>query len=124
MSILEVGEIEAGIVAFLDPTVLTDDGRVCHAQDPPVTRQGPFVCLCTGAGSSAWTPLTTEWRRERVMVRREWRSGGHPQWLRDDQYVNDGANIWRGPNEAFVHASSLEVTDQTNRARVSEAGLA
>ena len=117
-------EIKPGLVAFLDPRVLAAQDGVSHTQDPPVARPGPFVCISVGSESSEWTPVTTEYRPKRLVLRREWRVGGHPQWLRDQQYLNDGANLWRGPHDAFTAASSAEATMPLNRARLSTEGLA
>jgi hypothetical protein len=82
------------------------------------------VCVAVGGEGSEWSAVTTEYRPERLVIEREWRSGGHPQWLRDQQYLNDGANLWRGPHEAFVAASHAEATAALDRARLSEEGLA
>lgn len=123
MAAIRVEEIEPGLVAFLDPEVLIEDARVWHAQDAAEISSRPFVCISVENGIAEWTPTTTDWRSERLEIRQVWRLGGHPQWIRDPQYLNDGANVWRGPGEAFVQASQQEVTIESNRARVSEQGL-
>ena len=124
MAAIDPDEIEPGLVVFMDPAVFAADGRVSHTKDPPTSRRGPFVCVSVDHEISEWMPITTEERLERLAIGREWCSGGHPQWLRDAQYLNDGANVWRGPSEAFVDASRHELTSRSNRARVSEVGLA
>jgi hypothetical protein len=128
-SVIDMGaigrdEIEPGLVAFLDPRVLAAQAVVSHTQDPPVVRPGPFVCVSVDGDRSEWSPVTTEYRPERLVIQRRWRSGGHPQWLRDRQYLNDGANLWRGPHEAFLAASRAEVTTALDRAFLSTEGLA
>ena len=108
----------------MDVEVLASDDRVVNAKDPRHDiRPGPFVCVSVSDEESQWVPITTEHRHERTAIRSEWRSGGHPQWLRDDQYLSDGANVWRGPVEAFIAASHLELTHDATRAWVNEAGL-
>lgn len=124
MAAIRVEEIEPGLVAFLDPEVLIEDARVWHTQDAADISSRPFVCFSVENGISEWTPTTTDWRSERLEIREAWRSGGHPQWLRDRQYLNDGANVWRAAHEAFVQASQQEVTVESNRARVSDEGVA
>jgi hypothetical protein len=121
---IRADEIEPGLVAFLDPEVLIEDTRVCHTQDSDGMSSRPFVCFSIQDGMSEWAPTTTEYRSERLEIKQAWRSGGHPQWLRDSQYLNDGANVWCGANEAFVEASREEVTGRSNRAWVSETALA
>ena len=124
MAAIDPDEIEPGLVAFMDPAVFAADGRVSHTKDPPTSRRGPFVCVSVDHEISEWMPITTEARQERLAIRREWRTGGHPQWLGDSQYLNDGANVWRGPLDAFVEASRQDLTERANRAWVSIDGLA
>jgi len=123
MAALAEEEIEIGIVAFLEPKILQQDRRVCHTQDPPVTRFGPFLCIAVEGESSSWSPVTTTPNPARLELSEKWRKGGQPQWLKEDQYLNDGANLWKGPNESFVAASFKERTDPTDRARLSPEGL-
>jgi hypothetical protein len=121
---IEPDEVQPGLVAFLNVDVLAADDRVVNTKDPRRgIRAGPFICLSARDEVSQWTQITTEERQERVEIRPDWRRGGHPQWLRDPQYLQDGANVWRGPLEVFVAASHEELTDQTTRAWVTEEGL-
>lgn len=119
----EIDEIRPGLVLFLDPEVLASSDRVTNTKDPRRFRSGPFVCLTAGEEESTWLPITTEERRERLLIPPEWRSGGHPQWLRDPQFLMDGANLRRGPHDAFIAASGAELTSREDRARVSAEGL-
>lgn len=118
-------EVEPGIVVRLDPAILIADSRVCHTQDPPVTRAGPFVCVATEGEITTWAGLTTtEMRRDRLALKPEWRSGGTRRWRFAAQFLADGASIWLGPKEAFVAASWQELkTRDRNRARLSAEGL-
>jgi hypothetical protein len=121
-----VEEIEPGLVARLDPAVLIEDGRVCNTQDPPVSREGLFVCVAIEGDQSTWAGLTTGGRRERLELKPEWRSGAYKRWRFAPQFLADGASVWCGPNEAFAAASWQEVSASggRNRARLSEQGLA
>lgn len=124
MSAIEPDEVRSGLVAFLNVEVLAADERVVNTKDPREgIRPGPFVCLSVMDGASEWAQITTEGRRERLPIRPEWRTGGHPQWLGDPQYLQDGANVWRGPVEVFLEASREELTDRANRAWVTSDGL-
>ena len=59
---------------------------------------------------STWAPLTTKDPRQvRLFIRLEWRTGGTEKWKRDDQYLNDGATTYVGPNESFVAAAANEI---------------
>jgi hypothetical protein len=89
------------------------------------------VCYAIDGDTSDWSPITTEPKRERLPIKDEWRSGGnrecsggYAQWLLDDQYLQDGANTYHGPNAAFVAASWQECTALDTRARVSGEGMA
>jgi hypothetical protein len=124
MAVIAPDEIAPGLVAFLDPEALIADERVCRTKDQLAPRSGPFVCFSADDEISEWAPITTVRRNERLSISGEWRSGGHARWRRDDQYLNDGANVWVGPHEAFAKASSHEMTLRSDRARVTDAGLA
>ena len=112
-----VDEIEPGIVVWLEPAILLEDSRVCHTQDPPVLRRGPFVCVATEGDRATWAGLTAtdlEGVRPskaagspvgRLAIKPEWRSGGWRRWRSDPQFLTDGSSLWRGPREAFVKAS-------------------
>ena len=117
-------EIQPGLVVFMDTAALSADDRVGSAQNQPVFRSGPFLCVAVEGEESTWTCVTTEERAQRLPLDREWRSGGHPQWLRADQYLNDGANVWHGPTDAFVAASHREATTDRTRALLSPEGVA
>jgi hypothetical protein len=122
---IDVDEIEPGIVVRLDPAILIEDGRVCHTQDPPVSRAGPFICVAIEGEISTWAGVTTtELRKDRLALRPEWRSGGTKRWRFAAQFLADGASVWRGPKEAFAAASWQEIkTRSRNRACLSEEGL-
>jgi hypothetical protein len=122
---IEASEIEPGIVVRLDPAILIEDGRVCHTQNPPLTRPGPFVCVAVEGDLTTWTSVTeTPLRRDRLPLQREWRSGGTKPWRLAAQFLADGAALWRGPKEAFVAASWQEIkTRSRSRAYLSEEGL-
>jgi hypothetical protein len=131
-----IEEVAPGIVVRLDPTILLEDERVCHTQDPPVNRPGPFVCVGVEGEMTTWAGLTTTDKTSirpthsarkpvgRLALKPEWRSGGPRRWRLADQFLADGASLWRGPREAFVAASWQEVKLRTpNRSHLSEEGL-
>ncbi len=62
MTLIDITEIETGLVAFLDQAELAADSRVCHTVDLPEYGSRPFVCLASDAENSTWTPVTTEQR--------------------------------------------------------------
>jgi hypothetical protein len=124
MTAIGTREITPGLVAFLDPSMLIVDPAVSHTQDSAGMSSRPFVCVLVENGISEWSPTTTERRTERLEIEQAWRSGGHPQWLGEPQYLNDGANVWRGPHESFIEASWQELTFEASRARVSAEGVA
>jgi hypothetical protein len=134
---ITVDEIEPGLVVWLDPLILIEDRQTINSIDPPVRRQGPFICVAIeDADTSTWAGLTTtrnmrivravSQERGRLLVEPEWRSGGYKRWRDVPHYLTDGANIWKGPNAVFVKASWRErsASGGRNRARVSGKGLA
>lgn len=86
-------EIKVGTVAYFNAKALNADDRVEGATVP---RDGPFVCVQTAMQRSAWTPLTTQFRRERLVLENSWRLDGSVKWQSDDLYLNDGANTQVG----------------------------
>lgn len=133
---IDIDEIAPGIVVRLDPPILLEDERVCHTQDPPVNRPGPFLCVEVDGEMTTWAGLTTTDKTSvrpthsarkpvgRLALKQEWRAGGPRRWRLADQFLADGASLWLGPKEAFVAASWQEVKLRTpNRARLTEEGL-
>jgi len=132
---LTEAEVQVGLVAYLDeqplrnhPDVRWFNGRGSY-HGPPAVR--PFVCSAVDAGSCQWTPLTREestgsgYGRARILP--AWKSGGTSachgnEWLAEDSYLVDGANIYEGPVEPFVLASHAECTSPATRARVNADG--
>lgn len=133
---IDVDEIEPGIVVRLDPAILVADSRVCHTQDPPVLRAGPFVCIAIEGETTTWAGFTTTDKKSirpssaasapvgRLAIKPEWRSGGTKRWRFAAQFLADGASLWRGPKDVFAAASWQEIkTRSRSRARLSEEGL-
>src|SRR5690606_3729365 len=74
-----------------------------------IDRPGPFVCVQAADGRSVWSPLTQDFRPERLEIDKKWRREGSTVWREHDQYLNDGRNTFVGPNEAFVRAGAKEM---------------
>lgn len=85
----------------------------------PTTRDGPLVCFQQVGNKSAWTAVTTQFRRERLEIKAEWRSGGSLAWRENDQF----ATTYVGPADAFVWAASEELPFEV-RPAVSALGVA
>jgi hypothetical protein len=115
-------EIEPGAVAYYDSDLVLNDDRISDAGLP--LRDGPLICVQSVNGRSVWCPLTTQFRPERLLIRAEWRLKGSQKWREDDIYLNDGANTFVGPDEAFVAAAANEIPFTViDRPRVSMAGV-
>lgn len=130
MVAISVDEVEPGLVVFLDQEMLDQDSRVFRTQDLSTVKSRLFICFGLEANQSEWAPITTQGRRERLLLDSVWRTGGEPkcsggfaQWLNEDQYLADGANTYRGPVECFVDASHIECSAVERRARLSAAGV-
>jgi hypothetical protein len=121
---LAEAEIRVGLVAFLDQGKLMADPDVIETYPQASGIIRPFVCFEVGGGKSAWSPLTGTVRPERLEILRAWRSGGLPGWLKAPNYLNDGANTYRGPNASFVAASLGERTAAGSRAYINADGQA
>ena len=122
-----VDAIMPGIVVLdLDPILLLADKRVTYTENPPCRRSGPFACVevADDIDETTWAGLTFAHRPERLLLRPEWRLGGTERWRTKDQYLTDGASLWRGPREAFADAAWREVHNSGDEIpRLSEDGL-
>jgi hypothetical protein len=127
MAVIVPDDVVPGLVAFLDHQALLSDNRIRATTPQSKPRPGPFVCFRVEGGESWWAPVTTQpatvKKRKRVQLKAEWRIGSHPQWVNVDQYLNDGANIYVGPTDAFCSASGQEVTTRTSRSRLTPDGV-
>jgi hypothetical protein len=131
MAPIALAEVEPGLVAFLDRAQLNGNGTIAKTGSVLSSNdERLLVCLEVAGDSSTWTPLTTEWRRERLYIDPNWRtggdpvcSGGFPQWLLVDQFLQDGANTYQGPTTAFVAASWRECTEASSRSRLTQDGI-
>ncbi|MCE9635846.1 MAG: hypothetical protein K8T90_09090 [Planctomycetes bacterium] len=106
MPILTLADIRPGLVAYLDQPTLEQDKRVRKTSPQKQARAGPFLCVESDSQGSTWTPVTTKPGKDeiRVTLYPEWRSGGPEIWRESESFLNDGANLYRGPNEAFLAA--------------------
>ena len=124
MTQLAAEEIKVGTVSHLDQTDLTKDPKVLDTYPQRFTELRPFVCVATDGKICAWAPLSSTARPERVKILDAWRIGGLDMWRDRVCYLNDGANLYIGPIESFIHASRHELTDHTNRASMAPDGVA
>jgi len=137
MTALGVGEIRPGIVAYLEESVLRDSNDVewfsgkGSKHGSPERR--PFLCVSVVGDEYTWVPITTEPRTgagyQRLNLESSWRTGGDQacfgnQWVRLDQYLVDGANLYSGPVTEFIAASANECTTEMTRSLLSTAGVA
>lgn len=117
-------EIQAGCVAYFDITTLNADTRVSRPRCP-TTRPSPFVCFESANDRSAWAPITTQFRKERLFLDPLWRVGGSKQWRTDHLYLNDGACTYVGTNAAFVDSAATETPFmKISRPRLTADGVA
>jgi hypothetical protein len=121
---LDASEVATGIVAWLDQAMLTRDDRIVSTYPQHGDEVRPFVCFEAAGSVSWWAPLTTQFRTERLAIKQEWCAGGLlTTWQTDPGYLADGANVYVGPDDAFVDASTNEQTTKANRAYLNEDGL-
>ena len=123
MSQLAANEIVVGLVSHLDQTMLTADPDVLDTYPQKQTELRPFVCVEAEAEYSVWTPLSSMFRRERLKIEDAWRQGGIDMWRTRVCFLNDGANIYCGPNGSFIAASIDELTEPETRSRILLEGV-
>ena len=123
MTQLAPNELQAGLVAHLDQTMLTNDPAVLDTYPQRDTELRPFVCVAVDGDTSTWAPLTSTFRRERLRIEDAWRTGGIDMWRDRVCFLNDGANTYSGPNTSFMAASVQELTDAATRSRMALDGV-
>lgn len=133
---LTANEITPCCIAYIDPAILVADesvtitGRKRRLPDgsvnvSPTTRTGPFICTALDGQTCTWTPVTTQFREERVRLKAEWIRNGYGSLGIGSNYLLDGAHSFQGPVEAFVRAGSQEAPFETGQRPVLTAeGLA
>lgn len=123
MTQIEESEVVAGIVGFLDQSVLQSNKLIELTAFQKTPRSGPFICIKTDGSFSWWTAITTQSQTisgvDRIPIPQSERIGTHRQWLNADQYLNDGASIYFGPTIEFCRASTQEITSRSARSFAS-----
>jgi hypothetical protein len=129
MNELSKSDFTPGIVVYFDQIRLEENDRIRKTCPQPDPRKGPFLCVELDADGATWTPITTEAKSakyERLRILKEWRSGGPPAWQEQEQFVNDGANLYQGAHDEVLSALS-DASDgswaSAARAMVSAEGL-
>lgn len=116
-------EFSPGLVLWLDQQMLMDDPQVLETLPQHHGNMRPFLCVEVDGDRSTWTPLTSQYRDERLEIEWTWRSGSGDEWRVGETYLNDGANTYTGPNTSFEAASHAERTTPSNRAGISPTGV-
>ena len=70
----------------------------------------PFVCTQVNGEFSSWTPLTSAFRPERLLLLPKWLQNACGYLAGRGVYLYDGACQLEGPTEAFGDASKVETT--------------
>jgi hypothetical protein len=123
MAELTDDEIAPGLVSWLDQVALNENAAVektARFLGDPEPR--PFVCFARDGATSSWAPITGQHRKERLLLKPEWRVGGNARWTGQDQYLVDGANTYSGSNADFISAAE-DLTERGNRRALTEDGL-
>ena len=116
-------ELVAGLVAYLDQALLISHPHVLTTLRSRVTKIRPFVCLGVDGDLCCWTPFTSKWRKERLMISASWRLGGQAAWVGSRCYLHDGASVVLGPKTVFSAASLEDNSMPENRLRITPIGL-
>ncbi|MFA7332445.1 MAG: hypothetical protein WC326_15355 [Candidatus Delongbacteria bacterium] len=98
-------EIQVGLVVYLDQQRLQGRRDVWATLGSRRIKVRPHVCVAVEGDLSAWTPLTSRWRSERLAISAGWRVGGDRAWRGGRSYLYDGACVVVGPRAAMAEAS-------------------
>ncbi len=102
---LSPAEIFPGSIAYFDHSLLA--GASFQYSGTLITRSGPMVCYKVSGDSSSsfWTPLTTEYRPERVPIAVGDIHNAYGALARTQNYLQDGRNTCTGDNAIFLAAA-------------------
>ena len=123
---LRLDEIEPGVVAYFDTSILLSDPRVRHSA-ARVFRNGPFVCIEVGPGSTSWLEITSKPGRfnQRMPSLSHWKLHGSDTWRAIPAFLNYVREPFAGRDVAFCDATRFEHTfTQFLRPRISDEGVA
>ena len=104
---LTEAEIQTGAVAYFSDASLIGDAEI-ERDDDGLDRPGPFLCVQVQEGKSVWSAISSQRRRERLVIRDEWRINGNPHWQETPAYLVDGLSTYLGTHAAFIRASAIE----------------
>lgn len=121
--------VAVGLVQYLHHgQVLYHPGVVTTTPSVPpeaLLRLTPFLCVRVNAKRATWVRLTMASRRDRLLLRSEWRWGGSNAWRSPQRgiYLADGAEAYAAPLRAWVALSLLDVSDEHTVGVLSPDGL-
>lgn len=129
---LEEHEICVGLVMHMNYQMLYGDPDVdksCKQEHivGDVVKSRPMICVHVEQFKSLWTPTSTtkySQKYRRLLLDRQWRSGGVRQWTSNEQYLLDGASLFWGSSRSFIRATHAERTTPSTRARLATDGVA
>ncbi len=108
--VLQLCEITAGLVAYLEPSMLELYGGKCDLPDHYRVKDiHPFVCLEADQGTSIWTVLSSKYLERRLRIPTEMKIG-HPHWIAKDNFLAHPTQVWYGSDWAFVESSVQELS--------------
>lgn len=114
---MNLSEIVPGVVVFLDPNLLRQEGVPC-----PIVGRHPFVCLEVGSSHSLWVPLTSKPGLVRFAVPAEMRCG-RERWCERPCFIYHYVYCWWVHNWAVQGAAEPDWRASNVRDSVSADGL-
>ena len=100
--LLKRSEVRSGLVLFMDPNVLVDEGAVLGGFGRPIDTPHYFICIATDGSTSSWVAASSHNGPCRLPVTRK---SGHPGWVGRATFVVP-FHVWTAPFEAVALASA------------------
>jgi len=117
--------IQAGDVIHFRQAPLAESTAVTFSKYVGDDKPRPHLCVVKNDHYSLWTSITSVRKDERLLIKKEWRTGGVPHWrMSSAVWLYDGSFFIVGPTHLFcMAAQGLEMLDIGSRARITEEGM-
>lgn len=120
---LDLCDIVAGAIAYLDPKILEAHGVFCPRWPwDRIQKPRPYVCVWTDGTDAIFVAMSskpgTYWH-PRLLIPRDYRIGSQ-EFRETEQHVCGDGNVYEGPLRDFQAASKPDHSWRGNRSRIHE----
>lgn len=120
---VDLDEIQAGAVVWMDPEILEAHGVFCPRWSwDRIRKTRPYLCVASQGDHAIFVPMSSQpgtRRHPRLFIPPQYRVGSH-KFRETEQYVCGDGNLYEGPLSDFQAASEPDRGWRGNRNRIHE----